>query len=96
MIIKGVTRGGFKYEVDTETMNDWRFIKAFAESSNSDVTVAVPAIETMFNLMLGDKGFKRIQKFVRKPNGAEPVSEIVAIMQEINDAISEQSAEIKN
>ena len=87
--MKGKTSSGFKYEVDENVVNDWRFIKTVNSANSKDDTKKIAGYINLVTLLLGEDGEERLCEHVKHPDGHVPneriSEEIVEIMQAIGE-----------
>lgn len=78
-MIKGETKGGFKYELDEEYLDNMELVDALAEVDDGNVL----AISKVTTLLLGKEQKQKLYDFLRKDNGAVGMKDVSNAVTEI-------------
>ena len=90
--MQGITRSGFKFDIDNRILKDWRFVSALTKCQQSKTEFGkLEGIQEMVRLLFGDK-FEEYLAFVASKNDGFCDSDI--IMEEIKEIF--ESANVKN
>lgn len=89
MVVKGVTKAGFKYEFDMEDIEDMRFVEALAEADEGSPR----ALRQVLDTMLGEEQKNRLYDFCQDEKGRVPIT---AIRDAITEMFESSGDETKN
>ncbi|MBR2257629.1 MAG: hypothetical protein IJ899_09945 [Blautia sp.] len=94
-MIKGKTESGFEFEYDEAILSDWEYITKYAsmmealnelqEDEKSQIAVAevVTSVNSIFRLLLGKDGDKKVINHLRSINGSAGTKDVVKELREI-------------
>ncbi len=85
--IKGITKTGFKFYIDKDTIDDYEFVELVSEVDENPLL-----IPKLIKTLLGDKQTTYLKKHVRNSKGKVTM---IAMQNEIQN-IFEKVGEIKN
>ncbi len=83
-MVKGVTKSGFKFELDDEAMDDLEFVELLAES---DMNPSV--IPQIVKTILGEKQYAELKEHLRNDKGRIPMSAVDEALTEMFEAAGE-------
>ena len=87
---KGITKSGFEFEVDAESLNDMEFVDAIVDAINSDNDIeGLKAYTLMANKLLGKEQKKKLYDHVRDERGRVPMEAVQAEIEEIMLSLNE-------
>lgn len=95
--VKGKTKSGFAFEIDSNIFKDWLFLKALKKMTASGDD-SIDAVGDMINRLFNDDDEEnRFYKFIAQNNGGRvPIDVMGAEAGEIMKIIQEKSKEAKN
>ena len=88
MLVKGKTKSGFEFEVDSDHLKNWELLEKIADMRNGDGMLAFDVIRTI----LGDAQKKRLYDHCRDAKGMVPVDAVNAEISDIFGALGEADA----
>ena len=95
-MITGTTSQGFKFEVDEELLNDWRFVKAIRKSESSDPGERLLGVTDIVFLLLGEEQSDKLAEFIAEKNGGKaPVDSMYSATVEILNICKEENEKAK-
>lgn len=96
--VKGTTKSGFKFSIDSNIFNDWRFLRAARRATEADGETQIDASLELVALIFNDqKEEERFYQFLADQNGGRvPVELVGSEVGEIMAVIQEKSKEAKN
>lgn len=96
--IKGTTESGFKFSVDSNVFNDWRFVRAARKAGDGEGEEQLDASLELVALLFNDQ--KEEEKFysflAEKHGGRVPVEVVGREVGEIMRVVQEKSKAAKN
>lgn len=96
--VKGTTSSGFKFAIDDNVFNDWRFLQATRKANNGTGEEQMDASFELVALLFNDqKEEERFYSFLAKKNGGRvPVDVVGTEVGEIMSIIRESTKSAKN
>lgn len=96
--VRGTTKSGFKFAIDSDVFKDWRFLKAIRKSGNSEGEAQIDASFEMIELLFNDpKEEERFYQFLADKNGGRVPADVVGQeVGEIMKLVQEKSKPAKN
>lgn len=96
--VRGTTKSGFKFAIDSDVFKDWRFLRAVRRSGSStgeeQIDASFELIERLFN---DPKEEERFYQFLADKNGGRVPAEVVGREAgEIMKILQEKSKPAKN
>lgn len=88
MLVKGKTKSGFEFEVDSGHLANWELLEMIAELQNGNGLLAFTVLRTI----LGDDQKKRLYDHCRDDKGMVPVDAMNAEISDIFAALGEANA----
>lgn len=91
-MIKGITKGGFEFEIPEEKFNDMRVmdcLRAMNELENdesADQVKMIFAVSELAEILLGKKGKKRLYDHLETDKGQVPIDAVINEVMEIFSA----------
>jgi len=90
--MQGITKSGFKFEIDDRILKDWRFVSALTKCQQSKTEFGkLEGIMEMASLLFGDRYDEYLKHIASKNDG---FCDSQAIMEEIKEIL--ESAKVKN
>lgn len=81
--MQGITKSGYKFEIDDRILKDWRFVTALTKcQTEKDEFSKLSGLQEMAKLLFGDK-FEEFMDFIASKNDGYCPSEVV--MNEITE-----------
>ena len=94
--VRGTTKSGFKFSVDSNVFNDWRFVRAARRVGDSEAQIDA-GLELVALLFNDPKEEERFYSFLAEKNGGRvPVEVVGTEVGEIMKVIQEKSKPAKN
>ncbi len=76
--VKGTTKSGFKFAIDSDVFKDWRFLRAVRKSGNSTGEEQIDAGFEMIELLFNDpKEEERFYEFLAEKHGGRVPADVV-------------------
>ena len=96
--VKGTTKTGFKFAVDANVFNDWRFVRAVRKAGSGEPEEQLDASLELVAILFNDqKEEERFYSFLAEKNGGRvPVEVVGAEVGEIMRALQEKHKAAKN
>lgn len=91
-MIKGITKGGFEFEIPEEKFNDMRVmdcLRAMNELENdesADQVKMIFAVSELAEILLGKKGKKKLYDHLETDKGQVPIDAVINEVMEIFSA----------
>lgn len=88
-MIKGITKGGFEFEIPEEKFNDMRVmdcLRAMNEletDENVDQVKMIFAVSELTEILLGKKGRKKLYDHLQTDKGQVPIEAVIDEVMEI-------------
>lgn len=95
-MITGTTSQGFKFKVNGDCLNDWRFVKAIRKSESSDPGERLLGVTDIIFILLGEEQSDQLAEFIAEKNkGQAPVDEMYKAVVEILNICKEKNETVK-
>ena len=88
--MKGKTKSGFKFDANEKIRNDFRFVRAIAETNGKDEAQKMVGYTTMIRLLLGEDGVDSLCAHVAETDGTVPMDKIDAELADILTQMGER------
>ena len=95
-MITSTTSQGFKFEVNEEMLNDWRFVKAIRKSESNDPGERLLGVTDITLFLLGEEHADKLAEFIAEKNeGKAPIDVMYATVVEILNICKEANEQAK-
>lgn len=96
--VRGTTKSGFKFAIDSDVFKDWRFLRAMRRTGNSEGETQIDASFELIELLFNDpKEEERFYQFLAEKHGGRVPADVVGQEAgEIMRIIQEKSKPAKN
>lgn len=95
-MITSTTSQGFKFEVNEEMLNDWRFVKAIRKSESNDPGERLLGVTDIVFFLLGEEQADKLAEFIAEKNeGKAPIDVMYATVVEILNICKEANEQAK-
>jgi hypothetical protein len=94
-MITGKTKSGFEFIVSEHIADDWRVVKAVAESQSKEEAKQLEGTVKAVSLVLGDQE-DALCEHIQREDGSIPTKALIREISDIMAIVKEKSVEIKN
>lgn len=94
--MKITTKSGFKCEVDTNKLSDYRFVKLIRRVASNDESEQFAATVDLIPFLLGEKGEERLMDHIADANGYVSTERMMEEGEEIFSLLQSENNEVKN
>lgn len=84
-MIEGITKSGFRFQLEEEVLDDYELLEALREADTKDASAIVDAV----NLLLTEEQRKGLKEHLRKENGRVSAMGMLQEVAEILEATRE-------
>jgi len=95
-MIRGKTSTGFKFAVNENIANDFRFIQAFRKTKSKNADDQLVGTYDLVELVIGSANMENLFKHVEDKDGTVSTEKIMNELTEILKIIPEKSKPLKN
>lgn len=81
--MQGITKSGYKYEIDDRVLKDWRFVEAITVADSGKGVEQLAGARKMIHLMFGDDYDKFMDHIAEQNDGFVPAEAVMAEVKEI-------------
>ena len=94
MIVKGKTKSGYNYQVDSRIKDDRRFVKLIVAMQSGEAMEQLKALDQLEMLILGsEENIKKLEEIIESKNdGFCPTDVYFAEIQEIIEALNAKNS----
>lgn len=96
--VRGTTKSGFKFAIDSDVFKDWRFVRAARKANKGDGEAQIDGSFEMIEVLFNDsKEEERFYQFLAEKHGGRVPSDVVGQeIGEIMKIVQEKSKTAKN
>ena len=90
-MVKGKTSSGFEFVASKRIRNDWRFVKALAQSDSKDESEQLQGMTTLVKLLFKDQE-EALYKHLEEDDGVVPTDKVMEALREVIEALGEKNS----